>query len=116
MDKEGGAFNLEPPKVLLPHVQGVVYKKLSKYEEPPIAKTKLGLEHDDEGEQLHEKLGLTHNGCPLCGTAPINNPTAFPTGYVGCYTCAFAYVEEWQRCPVTLRRVTGTAELRRVLG
>jgi len=119
-DKEGRAFNLEPPKVLLPHLQGVVYEKLKQFKETPIPKTRLGLEtHDDENEEEgepRERKGLTHNGCPICGQAPINNPTAFPTGYVCCYTCAFAYVEEYHRCPVTLKKVVGTTDLRRVLG
>lgn len=120
-EKEGRLFNLEPPKVLLPHIQGVLYEKLEKFKEIAIPKTRLGLETDSDEEEggtleAHERKGLTHNGCPICGAAPINNPTAFPTGYVCCYTCSFAYVEEWHRCPVTLKRVSGTSELRRVLG
>lgn len=39
--------------------------------------------------------------CPLCH-GPINNATAFPSGYVFCYRCAFDHVEKTGRCPVTL--------------
>jgi peroxin-12 len=118
-DEDGKTFNLSPPKILLPHLQGVVYEKLQQFKEIAIPKTRLGLndeedQYDDTDRQ--EKKGLTHNACPICGTAPINNPTAFPTGYVCCYTCAFAYVEEHNRCPVTLQSVNGKNELRRVLG
>jgi peroxin-12 len=119
-EKDGRAYNLDPPKILLPHLRGVVYEKLKQYVEAPIPKTKLGLESsndiEEDGVTPSERRGLSHNGCPICGTAPINNPTAFPTGYVCCYTCSFAYVQEWHRCPVTLKKVTDTTELRRVLG
>ncbi|KAG2217287.1 hypothetical protein INT45_005389 [Circinella minor] len=47
----------------------------------------------------------TRNTCPLCLTSPINNPTALPSGYVFCYTCAYHYVEEHNRCPVTWTKV-----------
>lgn len=118
-DKDGKVFTLDPPKILLPHVKGVVYEKLQQFKELAFPKTRLGLETLDEEDyegQTYKKAGLTHNGCPICGSAPINNPTAFPSGYVCCYTCSFAYVEEYQRCPVTLTKVKGTFELRRVLG
>jgi peroxin-12 len=120
-DKDGKAFTLDPPKILLPHIKGVVYEKLQQFKEIAIPKTRLGLEYFED-EELQEKTeegeahSLIHNGCPICGVAPINNPTAFPTGYVCCYTCSFAYVEEHHRCPVTLRKVSATTELRRVLG
>ncbi|KAF7978348.1 hypothetical protein HWV62_36125 [Athelia sp. TMB] len=39
--------------------------------------------------------------CALCH-GPINNATAFPSGYVFCYRCAFDHVEKAGRCPVTL--------------
>jgi len=38
--------------------------------------------------------------CPLC-RGPIANATALPSGYVFCYRCAYAYVEEHRKCPVT---------------
>lgn len=112
VDKDGRAFNLNPPKILLPHLKGVLYNRPSNYKETPIPKTRLGLD-DSENQEM---IGLTHNGCPICGATPINNPTIFPTGYVCCYTCAFAYVEEFHRCPVTLKAVSHTSDLRRVLG
>ncbi|EJD01250.1 cyclin-dependent protein kinase inhibitor [Fomitiporia mediterranea MF3/22] len=39
--------------------------------------------------------------CPLC-SGPIANATALPSGYVFCYRCVHQYVEEHERCPVTL--------------
>ncbi|RUP21146.1 Pex12 amino terminal region-domain-containing protein [Jimgerdemannia flammicorona] len=60
-------------------------------------------------------LPPTPNTCPLCQARPINNPTALPSGYVFCYTCAFHYVEEHGRCPVTWTRVRGgVGDLRKV--
>ncbi|CEG73332.1 hypothetical protein RMATCC62417_08737 [Rhizopus microsporus] len=46
------------------------------------------------------------NTCPLCLTNPINNPTAMPSGYVFCYTCAYHYLQEHGRCPVTWIKVS----------
>ena len=45
--------------------------------------------------------GVKYGECGLC-RGPINNATAFPTGYVFCYRCAYEYVQEHGRCPVTL--------------
>ncbi|KAG2234037.1 hypothetical protein INT48_007127 [Thamnidium elegans] len=56
------------------------------------------------------KLPSTANTCPLCLASPINNPTALPSGYVYCYTCAYHYVEEYKRCPVTWIKVHNGAE------
>lgn len=104
--------NLHPPKVLMPHGKGAVFIRLDGFRDVHMPRTRLGLSSGSDSK----KSGLTHNACPICGTAPINNPTAFPTGYVCCYTCAFAYVEQHARCPVSLQSVSGTSELRRVLG
>ncbi|CAG8823898.1 22266_t:CDS:2, partial [Racocetra persica] len=52
------------------------------------------------------------NICPLC-VSQLMNPTAIPSGYVFCYTCIFHYVEEFNRCPITLIKI-GTDELRKV--
>ncbi|KAI8385038.1 Pex12 amino terminal region-domain-containing protein [Radiomyces spectabilis] len=56
------------------------------------------------------KLPTTPNTCPICLSSPINNPTALPSGYVFCYTCAFRYVEDHGRCPVTWIKVSRGAE------
>ena len=45
--------------------------------------------------------GLGYGECGLC-RGPLKNATAFPTGYVFCYKCAYEYVQEHGRCPVTL--------------
>ncbi|KAG1448633.1 hypothetical protein G6F56_008888 [Rhizopus delemar] len=50
------------------------------------------------------------NTCPLCLNSPINNPTAMPSGYVFCYTCAYHYLQEHARCPVTWIKVPNNPE------
>ncbi|KAG2171433.1 hypothetical protein INT43_009094, partial [Umbelopsis isabellina] len=52
----------------------------------------------------------TPNTCPICLANPINNPTALPTGYVFCYTCAYRYVEDHGKCPVTWNKIRGGTE------
>ena len=41
------------------------------------------------------------NECPLCHRLRTN-PALLPSGYVFCYPCIYAHVEEHQQCPVTL--------------
>ncbi|KAL1935220.1 hypothetical protein VTP01DRAFT_4360 [Rhizomucor pusillus] len=65
---------------------------------------------DPDGIQLPKKP----NTCPLCDASPINNPSALPSGYVFCYTCAYRYVEEHGRCPVTFIKVDATKDLTKV--
>ncbi|KAI8981117.1 Pex12 amino terminal region-domain-containing protein [Pilobolus umbonatus] len=55
-------------------------------------------------------LPTTLNTCPLCSVSPINNPTALPSGYVLCYSCAYHYVEEHGRCPVTWIKIFNNGE------
>jgi peroxin-12 len=80
-----------------------------------------GVSNDDEEQTIPppEKiqpdpkgtpLPSTPNTCPLCLASPINNPTALSSGYVFCYTCAYHYVEEHGRCPVTFVKVENGAE------
>ncbi|KDQ14758.1 hypothetical protein BOTBODRAFT_109632 [Botryobasidium botryosum FD-172 SS1] len=57
--------------------------------------------------------GRAYGECPICGS-PIANATALPSGYVFCYRCAWAYVDEHGKCPVTFTRV-GLWQLRKVL-
>lgn len=109
-------YKLEPPRVLSPNRHGVLFNKASDYKDPYVPRSKLAPTLDEDGDLQSTKDSLLHNSCPLCGATPMNNPCALPTGYVFCYTCAFAYVEENKRCPVTLAKVHGTSELRRVLG
>lgn len=45
--------------------------------------------------------GVKYGECGLCHQ-PLTNATAFPSGYVFCYKCAYEYVQEHGRCPVTL--------------
>ncbi|KAI8083161.1 Pex12 amino terminal region-domain-containing protein [Halteromyces radiatus] len=61
------------------------------------------------------KLPSTPNTCPLCSSNPINNPTALPSGYVFCYTCAYRYVEDHNRCPVSWIKIDrGVEDLTKV--
>ncbi|KAI9012520.1 Pex12 amino terminal region-domain-containing protein [Phycomyces nitens] len=60
-------------------------------------------------------LPSTPNTCPVCLSQPIPNPTALPSGYVFCYTCAYHYVEEHNRCPVTWQKTPrGVQDLTKV--
>ncbi|KAM0792084.1 hypothetical protein ACM66B_004788 [Microbotryomycetes sp. NB124-2] len=64
------------------------------------------------GEEQTTKRGecCVHKG-------PIVNVTALPTGYVGCYKCLFAHVQEFGTCPVTKVKISGgTDELRKIIG
>lgn len=54
-------------------------------------------------------------GCSLCGRARLRAPTALPTGFVFCYTCAYAFVAKHGSCPATgLKLLQGTEGLRRL--
>ncbi|KAL1915311.1 uncharacterized protein VTP21DRAFT_6769 [Calcarisporiella thermophila] len=66
---------------------------------------------DPEGTSLPS----TPNTCPLCLKRPIVNPTALPSGYVFCFNCAFRHVEKHFTCPVTLMRIDGVDQLRKVM-
>ncbi|KAJ6567179.1 cyclin-dependent protein kinase inhibitor [Mycena vulgaris] len=43
----------------------------------------------------------SYGKCPIC-LDDIKNATALPSGYVFCYRCAYDYVEEQSKCPITL--------------
>ncbi|CAO3599284.1 unnamed protein product [Absidia cylindrospora] len=74
---------------------------------PPPEKTKP----DPRGV----KLPSSPNTCPICSTSPINNPTALPSGFVFCYTCAYRYVEDHGRCPVSwIKMDRGVEDLTKV--
>lgn len=143
--EEGSTSNLDPPAPLLPDLhRGVLGKSvpesvregLPEYKLPQIFalsgelldKIEAGT-LDDKQSQLKlirpsktQKDGkgrrkLIHNSCPLCGAMPINNPAALPSGYVFCYTCAFNFVEEHGKCPITSLPVPERKDaLRKVLG
>lgn len=56
---------------------------------------------------------------PLNGMCAVHggemvNPTALPTGWMGCYKCLHAWVEEHGECPVTGAKV-GVADLRKIM-
>ncbi|KAI8927429.1 Pex12 amino terminal region-domain-containing protein [Entophlyctis helioformis] len=50
--------------------------------------------------------------CPLC-LKRRTNPAVLPTGYAFCYPCAYNYVAEYGRCPVTHAPVGGE-DLRKI--
>eukprot|EP00160_Parvularia_atlantis_P018449 Unigene6835_Nuclearia_a/m.20948 Unigene6835_Nuclearia_a/g.20948 ORF Unigene6835_Nuclearia_a/g.20948 Unigene6835_Nuclearia_a/m.20948 type:complete len:117 (-) Unigene6835_Nuclearia_a:63-413(-) len=52
--------------------------------------------------------------CPLC-RKPRTNATVIPSGYVFCFPCIFAHVEQHGVCPVTLER-TSLDQLRKIYG
>ncbi|EST09916.1 Pex, N-terminal [Kalmanozyma brasiliensis GHG001] len=125
---------LDPPIPLLPDLtHGLLSKSipttiadtLPEYKLPHIFtlsstlldKLANGEEHKPTLTTSGGKRRLVHNSCPLCGALPINNPAVLPSGYVFCYTCAFNYVEEHARCPVTSLAVPERKDaLRKVLG
>lgn len=95
-----------PPAVLLPAADGVLYSKPDDYKSPLVPSS------PNDGSPR-----LLHNSCPLCGRTPVANPCMLPTGYVFCYTCAHAYVDEHGTCPLTHEPIPGGKEsVRRVLG
>ncbi|KAL7754090.1 ubiquitin-protein ligase peroxin 12 [Sorochytrium milnesiophthora] len=47
-----------------------------------------------------QRLPESVKECPICRTS-IVNPAALPTGYVFCYKCIFAHVQDHAECPVT---------------
>ncbi|SPC65352.1 related to Peroxisome assembly protein 12 [Ustilago sp. UG-2017b] len=141
-NEEGSGTALDPPAPLLPDLQkGVLGKRvpesvregLPQYKLPQIFALSGDLLDRIESGQADEKQSrpklikgkegkgeerkLIHNSCPLCGAMPINNPAALPSGYVFCYTCAFNFVEEHGKCPITSLPVPERKDaLRKVLG
>lgn len=76
-------------------------------------------ESDDGSDTSHDKSKkpLAYGHCPVC-EQPWANPTALPTGYVGCYLCLYRFVERQGVCPVTgcdLGGIGGVESLRKVL-
>lgn len=59
--------------------------------------------------------GEVQSGVCVVHKGPMVNPTALPTGFMGCYKCLFAYVDEHVKCPVTGVAVE-VAELRKIVG
>jgi peroxin-12 len=51
--------------------------------------------------------------CPLCTRSRTNPAVVATSGFVFCYTCAFHYVTQYKRCPVTLAP-TGTSQILRL--
>lgn len=82
--------------------------------DPPV-KPPRPLDPHPRGVLADEEEKLAPGQCPICRTQPQANPTALPTGWVCCYKCAFAYVQEHRRCPVTFAAAT-TGDLRRIVG
>jgi len=129
-----------PPRPLLPASRGVVYNPdPTKFVAPlitvatsdPLDPSNRALalsllsrtpakgksKASGDGPTTIMRAPLVHNGCPICGAAPINNPAMFPTGYVACFVCAQEYVEREAQCPVTRERVRGgVGALRKMLG
>ena len=111
---DGTAAPVKPPAPLHPSDDGVMVHHPPGWTDAQILTRGLpdaGLFADEEAP-----AALLHNGCPLCGAAPIQNPCVLATGYACCYTCAHAYVDKYHRCPVTLAPLPGGIEqIRKVL-
>jgi hypothetical protein len=74
-------------------------------------------ESEDGSEHPTSKKPLAYGHCPICEETWAN-PTALPTGYVGCYLCLYRFVEREGVCPVTgsdLTSMGGVDSLRKVL-
>jgi hypothetical protein len=72
---------------------------------------------DGSEASTKRKKPLAYGHCPIC-EEPWSNPTALPTGYVGCYLCLYRFVEREGVCPVTggdLAGMGGVDSLRKVL-
>lgn len=55
----------------------------------------------------------SYGKCSICHES-IDNATAFPSGYVFCYRCAYSQAKKYERCPVTLLPVQ-VWQLRKIL-
>lgn len=53
--------------------------------------------------------------CPVCEKQIVNATALNTSGWVCCYKCAWKYVSEWSKCPVT-GIVTSTGDLRKIIG
>lgn len=60
------------------------------------------------GEKVEKGACVVHGGS-------LVNPTALPSGWLGCYKCLFGWVEERGTCPVTGVKV-GVEDLRKIVG
>lgn len=73
---------------------------------PPPPKKVLDMGKGDGG--VRSGICVVHNG-------ELVNPTALPSGYLGCYKCLFGFVEEHGICPVSGVKVE-LSELRKIVG
>ena len=109
---DGARRHVNPPAVLPPSERGVLFTPPDTYEPPAV----LSRAAESASDTDVSKSTLLHNGCPLCGVAPIQNPCVLTTGYAFCFRCAHAYVDKWMRCPITLLPLPGGIEqIRKVL-
>jgi peroxin-12 len=60
------------------------------------------------GKEVKKGKCIVHGG-------DMVNPTALPTGWLGCYKCLFTWVEEKESCPVTGAKVA-LSDLRKIVG
>jgi peroxin-12 len=127
-----GRVKVTPPAILKPAVKGwtelnEIRQKLEAAEEAEVSEEEGSDDDtDDDSETSSEDLPMTPNKasgelayghCPLCALA-WTNPTATPTGYIGCYTCLYRFIDRMGICPVTgldLKGEGGVESLRKVL-
>ena len=60
-------------------------------------------------------IGRVNSGICVVHQGVMVNPTALPSGYLGCYKCLFTFVEEHKMCPVSGVKVE-LSELRKIVG
>lgn len=65
-------------------------------------------QNDERREGVKSGICVVHHGTMV-------NPTALPSGYLGCYKCLFTFVEENGVCPVSGVKVE-LGELRKIVG
>ncbi|KAH8089169.1 Pex12 amino terminal region-domain-containing protein, partial [Filobasidium floriforme] len=108
----GDRVRVPPPGMLRPAERGIS----SSSSEPSLPSTPPEFVDGSEAS-TERKKPLAYGHCPIC-EEPWSNPTALPTGYVGCYLCLYRFVEREGVCPVTggdLAGMGGVDSLRKVL-
>ena len=89
-----------------PEVQRAIPKTVAR---PPPAPRSCSTGTAEEGEGPGQ---LGNSGCPICNLK-VTNPCVLPSGHAFCFPCAFQYVSEEGKDPVTLAPCA-TEDVRRI--
>jgi peroxin-12 len=68
-----------------------------------------------ESNDEADVAGMKKGGICVVHKGVMVNPTALPSGYLGCYKCLFSYVEANCACPIT-KQVISVVDLRKIVG